>query len=198
METNTKQNSFILSFIKISRKWFYHIISILIFTNPGLSQYTNLDCKVIEIGPIRQTITNMATFGSGFTFCAYDLPYTRHIDFNAIGEIWQPGWSEYPKGSNCWYLNFAPWIGAKRGNNTLVSTGGPEWLDNEPAYHLTYEFFPTSEPWDTIWVVNRGETVHIPYWPDYTGISDQDFICRYNDYKILNITNHVPLYIDVR
>ena len=77
------------------------------------------------------------------------------------------------------------------------------------------EFWPGSAPWDTIWVVNGnddpldigGEYADstINYWPGYEAVSDQDFVCRYNDY---NVTNpyfgsqgenllHNILYVDV-
>lgn len=46
-------------------------------------------------------------------------------------------------------------------------------------------------------MVNRGETVDIPYWPNYTGVSDMDLVCRYYDYTVINLTNHVPLNIEV-
>ncbi|MDP2362214.1 MAG: hypothetical protein Q8M94_00440, partial [Ignavibacteria bacterium] len=55
-----------------------------------------------------------------------------------------------------------------------------------------------------IWVVNRGDTVNIgdplnPYWQNYIGVSDQDFVCRYNDYNPVSIkkSDHVPLYLEV-
>lgn len=168
-------------------------------TLPLFSQQTNLDCKIIDIGPLRQTITNMATFGSGFTGCANDQPYASHIAFSAIRNHFNPGWSEYPKGSNCWYLDFGPWIGGIRDGRTIVITGGPDnlFLEQHGAFQAEYELFPTAAPWDTIWVVKKGETVDIPYWPNYTGVSDQDMVCRFNDYTLLNIPNHVPLFVDI-
>jgi hypothetical protein len=39
--------------------------------------------------------------------------------------------------------------------------------------------------------------VDIPYWPGYVGIADQDFVCKYSDYNVLNIPQHNPLYVDV-
>jgi hypothetical protein len=67
-----------------------------------------------------------------------------------------------------------------------------------------YEFFPSPEPWDTIWVVGRDEEVDIPYWPNYKGISDQDFVSRYDDYTMEmaykvsgNEPHQWPLYVEV-
>ena len=175
------------------------LILLLIFIVPLFSQATNLDCKIIDIGPLRQTITNMATFGSGFPGCANNQPYTSHIAFSAVRNHFHPGWSEYPKGSSCWHLDFGPWIGGIREGQPIVLTGGPDFLswDTDQAFHAEYELFPTAAEWDSIWVVKKGETVDIPYWPNYTGVSDQDMVCRFNDYTITNITNHVPLYVDV-
>ncbi|UCE08621.1 MAG: hypothetical protein JSW07_11610, partial [bacterium] len=46
-------------------------------------------------------------------------------------------------------------------------------------------------------MATKADTLNIPYYPDYTAISDQDFVCKYSDYNILNITDHTPLYLDV-
>ena len=42
-------------------------------------------------------------------------------------------------------------------------------------------FHSTSAPWDTIWVVRDRDTIEIPFWPSYEGISDQDFVCHYSN-----------------
>ena len=186
---------------KIARRMHTSVLVILIVPSFLFAQQTNLDCKLVDIGVVRQTLTNMATFSAGWTDCIFYYPFTQNIDWDNLWSdvhpVAQPGWSEYPKGSNCIYGDFAPWIGAKVGTTVRVTTGGPCDMDPWPAEHLVYELYPTSEPWDTIWVVNRGQTVDIPYWPNYTGISDQDFVCRFNDYTVLNLTNHVPMDIDV-
>ena len=160
------------------------------------AQETNLDWKLIDIGNLRQTVTNMATFGSGWTYCAYEFPFTSHIDFSLIRDHYHPGWSEYPKGSSCSYGDWAPWIGGIRAGQKLVSTGGPEHLTGT-VFNLMYEFYPTAEASDSVWAVPRGKTVDIPYWQNYTAISDLDVICKFNDYTIKNILDHNPLYVDV-
>ncbi len=173
---------------------FFFILSQLLF-----SQEANLDCKLIDIGPLRQTVTNLATFGSGWTFCAYHYPFTSHIDFSNIRDHQHPGWSEYPTGSNCWYGDWAPWIGAKVDGTPLVTTTGPEWMENYPAEDLNYELWPSAQPWDTVWVVKRGETVDLPFWQNYTAVSDQDYICRMDDFNSAarKIPNHTPMGIEV-
>ncbi|MFQ6113570.1 MAG: hypothetical protein ACE5NG_05705 [bacterium] len=140
------------------------------------AQETNLVCSGTNIGPILQMVTNQGHMGSSaLTFCE--------------GVIH----SEYPAGSHITYGVFSVWIGGKRAGRKLVSTGGP-WPDHFGNRH---ELFPTAAPWDSVWVVNRGETVDIPYWPNYTGVSDQDLVCRYNDYTIRTVQDHIPLYIDI-
>lgn len=77
------------------------------------------------------------------------------------------------------------------------------------------EFWPSPAPWDTIWVVNPTDPpmdiggfyndTEMIYWPQYKAVSDQDFVCRYNDYNVLNPYTggqaeglvHTPLYVDV-
>ncbi len=139
------------------------------------AQETNLDWHLIEIGPLRQVIKNT---GFGGASAGYEGQY---------------GSTEYPLGSFVTYGAFSPWIGAVREEEELVSSAGP-WADHFGNRH---ELYPTAEPWDTVWVINNREIVDIPYWPNYQGVSDQDVVCRYNDYTIRNIQDHVPLYIDI-
>jgi len=67
-------------------------------------------------------------------------------------------------------------------NRRKVFTCGEEWSDL--SNYWGYEFFPTGVPWDTIWVAYRAQELDIPYLPGYVGISDEDFICRYDDYHV--------------
>ena len=48
-------------------------------------------------------------------------------------------------------------------------------------------------------MVDKREVVDIPYWTDYAGISDQDFVCRYNDYGPVSkrVPDHRPLGVEV-
>jgi len=155
--------------------YLFFYLMIIFLTKSSYSQQTNLDYKISNAGPIKQIITNMGHFGAGLT------NYTGHLEH------------EYPIGSHVEYGPYAIWIGGILNEKKLVTTGGP-WSNH---FQNRHEFFPTSQPWDTVWVVQRGETVNIPFWKEYTGVSDQDIISHYNDYTIKNIVNHEPLYIDI-
>lgn len=138
-------------------------------------QNVSLDWRMHDVGQVRQFISN-------------------------IGSLWPTGvlWSDW---TGLIYCEFPPnsyeehvgeggiWVGAIVEGDTAVSV--------TTSWNSGQEFYPTGEPWDTIWVVQRGDTVDIPYWPDYVGISDQDYVCRYGDYNITNLAAHIPLYVDV-
>jgi len=138
-------------------------------------QKVTLDWKMHDVGKVRQFISN-------------------------IGSLW-PTWVLWSSWSGLIYCEFPPnsfeehvgeggiWIGALVGSDTLVSV--------TTSWNSDVEFYPSSAPWDTIWTVGKNDTVDIPYWPNYVGVSDQDFVCRYSDYNILNIPLHKPLYVDV-
>ena len=106
---------------------------------------------------------------------------------------------EYPIGSENWYTagerGGCVWVGADR--------GGHKFLVSTASHEPNYDFFPSAADWDTIWVVGRGETVDIPYWPNYTALADQDFVCRYSDDNLdisygLGWGRHLePLYLDM-
>lgn len=110
--------------------------------------------------------------------------------------------NEYPLGSGCTHGRWGLWVGAKRGTGSTVgvSTGGPHCNP-----YVNDEFFPTAEPWDTVWAINKDEIVDIPYWNNYTGISHQDIVTRFSDYFITSPNQiclpdqepHNPLYIEV-
>ena len=153
------------------------ILFIVIAT--GFSQEITIDWKHHNIGRVRQLITNK-------------------------GPLWPAGYPvrdmincEYPPGSFEEHIGEAGiWVGAiTPKGDTLVSvtTSWNPWNSH-------FEFWPFSnEPWDTIWVAGRNDTLNIPYWPNYVGLSDQDFICRYNDYNPVSLKDswHHPLYVDV-
>jgi len=94
----------------------------------------------------------------------------------------------YPGGSTAFLL------AGMRGNDKIFSSGSV-W--SEHSFYWAFEFFPGGDPWDSIWVVHKGEVVDIPYWPNYKGISDEDFICRFNDYKIHVPDQTKPIGVDV-
>lgn len=153
----------------------YVILCLVLFcsTNVVFAQFTKLDWKVHNVGKVRQVVTNMGTLNKALT------RFPGLIN------------SEFPPGSDEEHLfQGGLWVGAiTPTGDTLVST--------TQAHFTPHEFFPTAAPWDTVWVASKGDTLQIPYLPNYVGMSDQDFISRYSDYNVLNIDNHVPLYLDV-
>lgn len=142
------------------------------------AQNTTLDWKLYNIGNIRQVITN--TGGLNAKYDAGFAGYKRLIN------------CEYPPNSFEEHLTEGGiWIGAVVNGDTMVSVTEGETADRE--------FYPGDQAWDSIWVVPKGQTVDIPYRPEYTGVSDLDFVCRYNDYGPVSQrkSNHKPMYIEV-
>ncbi|MCK4577645.1 MAG: hypothetical protein KAU50_02570 [Candidatus Marinimicrobia bacterium] len=149
-------------------------------TAADFAQQVTLDWKVHDVGKIRQVVTN--TGGINAATGTYDRLFDYHGLINC----------EYPVNSNEEHIFEAGIrIGAVVQKDTLVS------ITNWNNAHLNYEFYPGAAPDDTIWVARKGDTLDIPYWPGYVGVSDQDFICKYSDHHITNITLHTPLYVDV-
>lgn len=142
-----------------------------------LAQQTSLDWKLHTVGRVRQVVTNTG---------GLNAKQDNLFDFPRLINC------EYPPNTFEEHITEAGlWIGAIVGSDSLVSVAQGEGSSRE--------FYPSDAAWDTIWVVNRGDTVDIPYWHHYVGISDQDFICRYSDYNpvSLRVPNHRPLYLDV-
>lgn len=152
----------------------------LLVSCPLFAQITTLDWKVHDVGRVRQVVTNMGTIWAA--------------SFNYPGLANYPGLinAEFPPNSNEEHVHEGGIrIGAIRGADTLVTT--TSWNNA----HINFEFYATASPDDTIWAVSRGDTVDIPYWPNYVAVSDQDLVCRYSDYNVTNISLHTPLYVDV-
>jgi len=80
-------------------------------------------------------------------------------------------------------------------NHRKVFSCGEEWSDK--SNYWGYEFFPSGEPWDSIWVVYRDEEADIPYLPNFKGVSDEDFVCRYDDYHVDVRDQTIPLGVEV-
>jgi len=138
------------------------------------AQKAKLDWKVHNVGKVRQLVTNMGALWRAVT--------------NYPGLIY----CEFPPSSYEEHIGEAGiWIGAISGNDTLVSV--------TTSWHSSFEFYPGSESSDTIWVVEKGDTARIPYRLNHVGVSDQDFVCQYNDYNPVSqrISEHTPLYLDV-
>ncbi|MBU1422361.1 MAG: hypothetical protein KKG06_04135 [Bacteroidetes bacterium] len=148
------------------------ILTSLLSSTSLFAQRAKLDWKLHEIGAVKQLITNMGSLWRSNT--------------NYPGLIY----CEYPRNSHEEHIGEGGiWVGGIVGNDTSVSV--------TTGWAPSFEFYPSAEAWDTIWVVNKNDTVDIPYWQKYVGVSDQDFICRYNDYNIRNIPAHIPLFLDV-
>ena len=150
---------------------FFFLFSALCISNI-IAQYTNLNWKLHNVGKVRQVITNMGTMNKAAT--------------NFPGLIN----AEFPPNSDEEHLyQGGIWVGGISPNgDTLVSS---------TQSHFKNEFYPTADKGDSIWTVQRGDTAQIHYWPNYVGISDQDFVCRYSDDNILNIENHTPLHVEI-
>jgi hypothetical protein len=159
-------------------KFTLFLISILIISSSVYAQETNLDWRIHNVGKVRQVITNNGALNAADHFAGrYNYPYLINCEF--------------PPNSNEEHIYLSGiWIGAINDKgDTLVSVTRTHFTDDE--------FFASSAPYDTVWAVQRNDTANIPYLPDYVAVSDQDFVCRYSDYNILNIADHHPLYLDV-
>lgn len=156
------------------------IVKILIITattTAVFAQQAAIDWKLHDVGKVRQVVTNTGGLNAKLDNL---FSYPRLIN------------CEYPPNSYEEHITESGiWIGAIVAGDTFVSVAQGEGSSRE--------FYPSEAPWDTIWVVNRGDTVDIPYWENYIGVSDQDFVCRYNDYNAVSLTvsDHTPLYLDI-
>jgi len=163
------------------------IVILLIFCSllladqfPTAGDSLSLDHKFHNAGNVWQVITNLGYLGH---HCHTTYPPTLKC--------------EYPIGSGVSYLyGGSILVGGKySGSDRKLFSMADAWSEN--SGNCAYEFYPSGAPWDTIWVVDRGETVDIPYLPNYTGLADQDFVCRYRDYQIPIPDQVKPLYLDV-
>ncbi len=160
------------------RKMTSFILAVFILCGLLYAQETNIDWKIHNVGKVRQVITNNGALNAAEPHNKiYDYPYLINC--------------EYPPNSNEEHIYLSGlWMGA-------INSDGDTLLSATRTHFTPDEFFATAADWDTVWIVQKGDTVDIPYWPEYTAVSDQDFVCRYSDYNLLNIANHQPLYLDV-
>lgn len=158
--------------MKVFRSFLRLFLFSAIGTSSIIAQATRLDWKLHNVGKVRQVITNMGTMNKALT----NFPGLINAEFP-------------PNSSEEHLYQGGIWVGGIDSNgDTLVSV---------TQAHYKNEFFPTADRGDTIWTVKRGDTVQIPYWKNYVGISDQDFVCRYADNNILTIENHIPLNVEI-
>ncbi len=152
------------------------LISVFLFTEftvlhaQPVQQNVANDWKLTTVGKIQQLIVNRLRL------------YSWNTDYPGLIDC------EYPPGS-----------GEEHINQTIAHLSG---IDPEGRKIVNFqdEMWPSAASWDTIWVVNKWETVDIPYWPGYSAVSDQDFVYRYNDYELLDMPGdepHIPLHLEV-
>jgi len=160
---------------------------LLMFTPSIFSQNENVnnDWRLTTAGNIRMVVHNR---GRIFSWPVGEVPVLVDVEY-------PPGSGEEHVGS-CG-ISF----GGIREDGILGISNGEHMAQGD-------ELWPSTESWDSIWVVNRNDApldiggvnsegeLDI-YKPGYKAISDQDLICRYGDYHVLSIGNHNPLYVDI-
>lgn len=143
------------------------------------------DTRFTNIGNIGLTITNFGTLGDGFVT-------QRPVD--------QPS-CEYPLGSGIEHMfDGGLWIGAKRDNATLVTTGAMDIGSLRFDVAAGFEFTNSSDSSDVVQV--RSDIRGSPFFhPE--AISNQDFIGNFTDSNLvvpgttLRIPQHTPLNVSV-
>jgi len=138
------------------------------------------DYKFVTTGNVKQIIHNTGVLNE----------HTDRMDLTKYPYDYRMN-SEHPIGSGYDHVTtIGLRIGAIVNGQRLATYGSGE---------RTVEWAPSAEPWDTIWTVGKGDTVDIPYWQDYVGVSDMDYICHYNDHNEFsrNLPQHVPINVDV-
>lgn len=152
---------------------------------PPIPDRIHLDHAIHDVGKIWQVISNFGMLG-----------------FNCIGLGTYPQRNrmEFPIGSGHSYIYTGSLIFAGRLNQRKLFSIADGWSENSPI--CANEMFPTAEPWDSVWVVNRGETVDIgdpedPYLRNFTPIGDQALVCRYNDWNVQHPEAVDPLFLEV-
>ena len=63
-------------------------------------------------------------------------------------------------------------VGGKRGS-PIFSRGHGWRADGADIYG--YEWWPSQNDWDTVWVVEKGDTGGMPYYPDFVGFCSTKF-----------------------
>lgn len=151
---------------------------------PGLAnaQFVTQDWALHDVGQVIQILTNRGAMNKENT----DYPGLLN--------------TEYPPKSFVEHFGKVGWYigGITPEGDTLVSVTA--------SFASSQEFRGfSSAPWDTVWEVDRGDTVNIGggpgeyYEKNYSPVSDQDMVTRYNDYNDASqsISSHNPLYLDV-
>lgn len=174
------------------KKYILSLFLLLIFHQFVIAQDdVNNDWDMTRVGLVRQVISNRGRLTGGGTgypgllSCEY-IPANSNEEHISSAGIWISG----------------------------ITPSGEERVSVGAGRNSPDEMWPTPNEWDSVWVVNKGDTSDIGgvtpdgeedyYYKNYTALSEQDFVSRYNDYRVLNPTiggpeeeAHKPLYIDV-
>ena len=154
--------------------------STLLFADgfPPAADLLTLDHAFHDVGKVWQVITNMGYLG-------YHC-YTTYAPLKKC---------EYPSGSGSSYLYGGSILVAGIKNNRKLFSMADAWSEN--SGNCAYEFYPSAEPWDSVWVGKRGEIMDIPYLPNYSPLADQTLVCRYNDYQTQIMDQVAPMNLEV-
>lgn len=85
-------------------------------------------------------------------------------------------------------------VGGKRGS-PIFSRGHGWRADGANIYG--YEWWPSQNDWDTVWVVDKGETGQMPYFSNFVGFAQQNFVTHYGDYYMNHPEQENQLRMDV-
>ena len=164
------------NYYQIKLKLFKHIHLFIVLLLFSILHAQNLHWDVHDVGNVTQTITNVWSHGNlsigGFPFSDVTCIYPKGS--TSTYQITQPS------GHGGDFAGLEPTIGAMKNDKE----NGPISVTSSGSLSCN-EVYPTSAVWDTIWHVERGEIVDIPYWPGYKGLSDQDFVRRASDYNLI-------------
>ena len=164
------------NYYQIKLKLFKHIHLFIVLLLFSILHAQNLHWDVHDVGNVTQTITNVWSHGNlsigGFPFSDVTCIYPKGS--TSTYQITQPS------GHGGDFAGLEPTIGAMKNDKE----NGPISVTSSGSLSCN-EVYPTSAVWDTIWHVERGEIVDIPYWPGYEGLSDQDFVRRASDYNLI-------------
>ncbi len=156
------------------------LILISLINVPVFGQFTTVDWGLHTVGEVTELVNNRGSLHP------YALPsYPRLLN------------AEFPQGSFVEHHNaVAPFYASLSPNkeDTMVSTVAIY------AWNSANELSGYSNaPWDSVWEIRRGDTVDIPYEPEYVSHSDQDLVTRYNDYNeaSLRAAEHEPMFLDI-
>lgn len=159
----------------------------LVLPVPGslTAQFITTDWKLHDVGQVIELVNNHGTL--------HQVPVNDYPGLLS---------GEFPPGSNVeHHFAIGPFYAglSEEAEDTMVTT--PiilQWNTGDEVAGYS------SAPWDSVYKVERGDTVDIgnpddPYYPNYVSHSDQDIVTRYNDYNeaALTVPDHDPMSLDI-